>query len=106
MEHATWSGKRGDIHALGIEHKQEPDGSWSQETRITSVLLGAAISSRYPWIAWSGHSTWDPWTREDDPGPRLWLPDWQADVLDILGGRQPWRTVGAAYIGSGPTPES
>lgn len=93
---------RGDTRAIGIEHVETREDVWSQETRITSVLLGAAITRRYPWIAWSDHSEWDPRNRPDDTGNRLYVPDWIADVYDVIGGREPWRTVTAEYDGSRP----
>lgn len=91
--------ERGDVRALGIEHLMQPDGSFSQETRITSVLLGAEILSRYPGIDVSEHATWDPWTRPNDVGNALYIPDWVADVQDVIAGRTPWRTVGPTANG-------
>lgn len=107
--YTVWYGnqKRGDIGAIGIEHKMEPDGSWSQETRITSVLLGADILRRHPNIAVSEHAEWDPWTRANDVGDALYIPDWLADVNDVIAGKTPYRTVGPTANGSaytGPVP--
>lgn len=87
---------RGDIRAIGWEHKQEPDGTISQDTRITSVLAGADLMRRWPHLidAVSEHAEWDPWTRQFDMGDTLYIPDWVEDVKDVLAGRTPWRTVG------------
>lgn len=108
---------RGDIGMIGIEavDRVRADGSiyFDQETRQTLVLLGRDILIRNArlrgtWLADSlsfsitGHQTWDQWTRPDDPGQALYLPDFQADVLDLAAGREPWRTTGADYDGSRP----
>ena len=98
---------RGDYKALGIEHKMEPDGSWSQATRIASVQLGAQILSRWPNLAVSEHADWDPWTRPNDVGIALYIPDWLADVRDVIAGRIPYRTTQLTANGSpytGPVP--
>ncbi len=106
----TWPGlakKRGDIRAIGIEHVMNRDGSWSQATRITSVLLGADITRRHPKIDWSEHARWDPWTRPHDVGDALYIPDWIADVRDLIAGRTPYRVVGPTASGTphpGPDP--
>ena len=108
---------RGDIGMIGIEavDRVRADGSiyFDQETRQSLVLLGRDIlirnaRTRGTWLANSlsfsitGHQTWDQWTRHDDPGQALYLPDYQADVIDLACGREPWRTVGANYDGSKP----
>ena len=108
----TWPGlsaPRGDIKAVGIEHVMEADGSWSQETRITSVLLGAKIWKRWPNLRWSEHAHWDPWNRPFDVGDALYVPDWVLDVKDVIAGKEPWRTVQVTASSTpapktGPTP--
>ena len=103
------AGPRGDIKAIGFEHVMQPDGSWDQETRITSVLLGAEIQARRPQIKWSEHATWDPWQRPNDVGPAVYIPDWILDVLDVVAGHTPYRTVGLTAsgepYGGAPPPE-
>ncbi len=99
---------RGDIGAIGIEHVMQPDGSWDQETRISSVLLGAEIRRRYPNLVWMEHAELDPWTRGNDVGEALYVPDWLKDVDDVIAGRTPYRTVGERasgrpYTGAVPT---
>lgn len=106
----TWPGlskPRGDIRALGFEHVMEPDGTWDQETRLTSVLLGADVSDRWPRLHWDEHAAYDPWTRPNDVGRALWVPDWRADVADVLAGREPYRVVGVddpRFTGSATEP--
>lgn len=108
---------RGDIGMLGIEcvDRQRADGSvyFDQATRRSLVLLVRDILVRNArlrgtWLAdtmsfsITGHQTWDQWTRPDDPGQALYLPDFTADVLDLATGREPWRTVGPEYDGRTP----
>ena len=115
-EVAGASKPRGDIGQLGIEvvDRVRPDGQvyFDQESRITLLLLVRDIvlrraRTRGDWLREfyfpvTGHMTWDPWTRPDDPGQALYLPDFTADLLDLLTGREPWRTVGAEYDGRRP----
>lgn len=107
---------RGDIGQIGIEvvDRMRPDGSiyFDQASRITLVLLARDIlvrraHARADWLRdlyapITGHATWDHWTRPDDPGQALYLPDFVVDVLDLATGRTPWRTVGDEYDGSRP----
>ncbi len=115
-EYAGASKPRGDIGQLGIEvvDRVRPDGSiyFDQDSRVTLLLLVRDIAlrrarTRGDWLREfyfpiSGHMTWDEWTRPDDPGQALYLPDFSADLLDLLTGREPWRTVGADYDGRRP----
>jgi hypothetical protein len=98
---------RGDIGQIGIECVDERMNNkvvLTTTTRRTLVYLLAEIiretarRRRQTWedvyLPISTHSQWDPWTRPEDPGDTLWLPDLQADVIDALSGRAPWRTLG------------
>ena len=94
----TWPGlsaPRGDIRAIGIEHVMDENGLWSQDTRITSVLLAAKIWKHWPNLRWSDHAHWDPQSRPFDVGDALYLPDWILDVKDVMAGREPFRVVNA-----------
>ncbi len=115
-QYAGASRARGDIGQIGIEgvDRRRTDGSiyFDQQTRITLVLLARKILLRHArrrgdWLRdlyfpISAHSTWDHWTRPDDPGQALYLPDFTADVIDLATGREPWRTVGLEYDGRRP----
>lgn len=99
----TWPGlsqRRGDIIMLGFEHVMRADGTWSQDTRITSVLMGAELFKAQPAIASvvSEHALWDPTDRAFDVGDALWLPDWVLDVKDLAAGRVAFRTVGEVAL--------
>jgi hypothetical protein len=118
-QYAGASKPRGDIGMIGIEcvDRRGPGGEiyFDQETRITLLLLARDIMLRHArargdWLRdayfpITGHATWDGWTRPDDPGQALYLPDFQADLLDLLTGREPWRTVGELYDGTQPMGE-
>lgn len=119
-QYAGASKPRGDIGMIGIEavDRVRADGSiyFDQETRETLVLLVRDILIRNArlrgtWLAdalsftITGHQTWDQWTRPDDPGQALYLPDFTADVLDLACGREPWRTVGPVHNGKRPAGE-
>ena len=115
-EYAGASKPRGDIGQLGIEvvDRVRTDGTiyFDQDSRVTLLLLVRDIVLRRARVRgdWlrefyfpvTGHMTWDPWTRPDDPGQALYLPDFTADLLDLLTGREPWRTVSAEYDGRRP----
>lgn len=104
---------RGDIGQIGIEvvDRMREDGSiyFDQLTRRTLLLV---VRDTLIWIArqraeWlrdqpisvTGHQTWDHWTRPDDPGQALNMIDFNADLLDLVAGREPWRTTGVEYDG-------
>jgi hypothetical protein len=98
----TWPGlskPRGDINAIGIECKMEPDGSLSQATRQNLVRCVADIWSRYP-VPTDEHATWDPWTRSHDLGNALYVPDLLEDVRDMMSGLAPRRTVQEVATGT------
>jgi len=113
-QYAGTSKPRGDIGLIGIEmvDSKRADGSIyvDQETRITAVLVvrdimlrAAARAKRdindliFPVYS---HAMLDPWTRPEDPGFTLYMLDFRADVIDLLCGREPWRTTGANYDGT------
>lgn len=100
-------GPRGDYNTFGVEMEDESPASaelapgqlygLSQETRITAVLLGADILRWFPWLTvedFLEHADLDPWTRSEDIGDGLYMPDFRLDVADSFAGREPWRTVG------------
>lgn len=109
-------GPRGDYNTIGVEMEDESPTSTalapgqayglSQETRITAVLLGADIIRRHPWLTVNDfieHADLDPWTRAEDIGDGLYMPDFRLDVADVLAGRTPWRTVGQFARGTATT---
>ncbi len=118
-QYAGASKPRGDIGMVGIEcvDRKRDDGTiyFDQDTRITLLLLVRDIVLRHArerrnWLREfyfpiTGHATWDGWTRPDDPGQAIYLPDFQADLLDLLTGREPWRTVAEHYDGTQPVGE-
>lgn len=91
---------RGDIYANGSEHVMLADGTWTQATRITSLLAHAEAFRANPALlaAISEHATWDQVTRRHDVGEAVWIPDWVLDVKDLIADRVPWRTVGDPYV--------
>lgn len=118
-QYAGWSKPRGDIGLLGIEmvDRRRPDGSiyLDQDTRITTLLLLRGILRRaarragryindlvFPVVS---HAMLDPYTRADDPGQALYMLDLRADLLDLIVGRDPWRTVGFEYDGRQAAPD-
>lgn len=105
-------GRRGDYDTIGIEVEDEDAEStalvrgqtygFSQESRITLVLLLADILRRYPRLKTTDiitHSDLDPWTRPLDPGDAINMTDLRLDVQDVRDGNEPWRTVGATASG-------
>lgn len=113
-------GVRGDYDTFGVELEDESPSSTelapgqayglSQETRITAVLLGADILRWFPGLTVTDfieHADLDPFTRPEDVGDALYMPDFRLDVLDAFEGRTPWRTVGKYARGTanpGPAP--
>jgi hypothetical protein len=111
ITHRKVSGRRGDIGAIGIEHVQDADAHWSQETRISSLLLVRDLMTRWPELAIVEHGDLDPWQRANDVGDALNLADFRADLRDMREGRTPWRTVdvlatGQRHPGPAPAPPS
>jgi len=110
-------GRRGDYDTIGIEVEDEDAAStalvrgqtygFSQESRITLVLLLADILHRYPRLKTTDiitHSDLDPWTRPQDPGDAINMNDLRLDVQDVRDGNEPWRTVGATASGKAAVP--
>lgn len=90
--------KRGDIYANGSEHLMRGDGTWSQDTRITSILAHAEAFKANPGIGTvQEHAELDPRDRAFDVGDAVWVPDWILDVQDVVAGRTPFRTVSEPY---------
>lgn len=117
-QYSGFSKPRGDVGLIGIEtvDHRRADGSiyLDQDTRITTLLLCRDITRRaalrskrlikdliFPWYS---HAQLDPWTRPDDPGQALYMIDFQADLLDLIVGREPWRTTGKEYDGRHSNP--
>ena len=112
-QYAGSSKPRGDIGVIGVEtvDRKRADGTiyLDQDTRVTLLLLLADIQRRAAQRAKRyindlifpvySHAMLDPWTRADDPGQALYMLDFRADLLDLIVGREPWRTVGAEYRG-------
>lgn len=100
-------GTRGDYDSIGIETVDLPGGGpgqsyhLSQETRISLVPLLAEIVQRHGLSVdrIEEHAHWDPWTRPEDLGNALYIPDLRLDVQDQIEGRTPWRTVQAHAFG-------
>lgn len=109
---------RGDVQVVGIEHQQIPDAppekvglqAFSQETRISSLLLARDLVEEYGPLEIVEHADLDKGgSRDDDCGDALFVPDYRADLADLIQGREPWRTVGETANGRphpGPAPES
>ena len=93
--------KRGDYGLYGIETTDVVGGapgqkySLSQETRITLLLLARDVCNEQGITAadWKEHANYDPWTRANDLGDALYIPDFRADLAELLAGMEPWRTV-------------
>lgn len=106
-------GRRGDYDSVGIETVDLPGGGpgqtyhLSRETRISLVAVCANLvkALRLSVADIDEHATWDPWTRPEDVGNALYIPDLRLDVQDVLDGREPWRTVQQHAFGK-PAPES
>jgi len=105
VKHPEIAGERGDIGVIGIEHVQDETGHWSQETRISSLLLVHDLLQRWPELAIVEHADLDPWNRPNDVGDALHLGDFKADLADLDRGLEPWRTVGEEATGT-PRPDS
>lgn len=106
-------GRRGDYDSIGIETVDLPGGgpgqaySLSQETRISLVLVCATLVKALGLTVADidEHAAYDPWTRKEDLGDALYIPDLRLDVQDHLDGREPWRTVQQFAYGK-PAPET
>lgn len=93
---------RGDWRVYGIETCDDPVEAGSeqqyrltQETRITLLLATYDVIRQFsiPTQNVLEHADLDPWTRADDLGDAIYMPDFRADLEDLLAGRTPWRTV-------------
>ena len=103
VTHPGVEGKRGDIGVIGIENVMDATGHWSQETRISLLLLVGNLVKQWPHLADAivEHADLDRWTRADDVGEALHLADFRADLSDLLSGESaPWRTVGEVATGT------
>ena len=103
VTHPKVSGRRGDIGVIGIENVMDATGHWSQETRISLLLLVADLAREWPHLADAiyEHADLDPWQRADDVGDALHLGDFRDDLADLLSGEStPWRTVGEVATGT------
>lgn len=101
--HPDVEGKRGDIGVIGIENVMDATGHWSQETRISLLLLVADLVRQWPHLADAiyEHADLDPWQRANDVGDALHLGDLRDDLTDLLSGEAtPWRTVGEEATGT------
>ena len=101
--HPDVEGKRGDIGVIGIENVMNASAHWSQETRISLLLLVGNLVKQWPHLADAivEHADLDRWTRAEDVGPALHLADFRADISDLLSGESaPWRTVGEVATGT------
>lgn len=100
-------GRRGDYDSIGIETVDVKGGgpgqaySLSQETRISLVLVCATLVKALGLTVEDidEHAAYDPWTRSEDLGDALYIPDLRLDVQNFLDGREPWRTVGKFAYG-------
>ena len=103
VTHPGVEGKRGDIGVIGIENLMDSTGHWSQETRISLLLLVADLVREWPHLADAivEHADLDPWQRAEDVGDALHLGDFRDDLADLLSGESaPWRTVGEVATGT------
>jgi hypothetical protein len=101
--HPDVEGKRGDIGVIGIENVMNASAHWSQETRISLLLLVSDLVREWPHLADAivEHADLDRWQRADDVGDALHLGDFRADLADLLSGESaPWRTVGEVATGT------
>ncbi len=94
--------KRGDYGCIGIETSDIVGGgpgqeySLSQETRISLLLYCRDLVQRHDGLTANSileHANYDPWTRADDLGDALYIPDFRDDLRELLAGMEPWRTV-------------
>lgn len=99
---------RGDYLAYGIETVDIPGGapgqeySLSQDTRITLLLAVRDVCQQFnihPDNVFE-HADFDPVTRSEDLGDALNLQDFRQDLIDLMEGREPWRTVGEFATGT------
>jgi hypothetical protein len=103
VTHPDVEGKRGDIGVIGIENLMDASGHWSQETRISLLLLVGNLVKQWPHLADAivEHADLDPWQRADDVGDALHLGDFRDDLADLLSGEAvAWRTVGEEATGT------
>ena len=103
VTHPGVEGKRGDIGVIGIENVMDETAHWSQETRISLLLLVSDLVREWPHLADAiyEHADLDPWQRADDVGDALHLGDLRDDLTDLLSGEAaPWRTVGETATGT------
>ena len=101
--HPDVEGKRGDIGVIGIENLMDSTGHWSQETRISLLLLVSDLVQEWPHLADAivEHADLDPWQRAEDVGDALHLGDFRDDLTDLRSGESaPWRTVGEVATGT------
>lgn len=98
---------RGDYRAYGIETVDVTGGapdqqySLSQDTRITLLLVVRDVCQQFnisPENVFE-HADFDPVTRSEDLGDALNVTDFRADLVDLMAGREPWRTVGRFATG-------
>ena len=96
------SRKRGDYGCIGIETSDIVGGgpgqeySLSQETRISLLLYCRDLVQTHDELIADSileHANYDPWTRANDLGDALYIPDFRADLAELPAGMEPWRTV-------------
>lgn len=106
--------KRGDYGCIGIETSDIKGGgpgqkySLSQETRISLLLYCRDLVERHDELTAAAileHANYDPWTRAQDLGDALYIPDFRDDLRELLAGMEPWRTVGPEAFGRPAPPE-
>ena len=102
VTHPDMEGNRGDIGVIGIENLMDSTGHWSQETRISLLLLVSDLIAKWPHLADAifEHADLDPWQRADDVGDALHLGDFRDDLEDLHADFDPWRTVGEVATGT------
>ena len=102
VTHPGVEGNRGDIGVIGIENLMDSTGRWSQDTRISLLLLVSDLIAKWPHLADAifEHADLDPWQRADDVGDALHLGDFRDDLEDLHAGFDPWRTVGEVATGT------
>ena len=100
--HPDVEGNRGDIGVIGIENLMNASLHWSQETRISLLLLVSDLIAKWPHLADAifEHADLDPWQRADDVGDALHLGDFRDDLEDLHADYDPWRTVGEVATGT------
>ena len=98
------SQKRGDYGCLGIETSDIKGGgpgqeySLSQETRISLLLYCRDLVRLHDDVTADGileHANYDSWTRSEDLGDALYIPDFRLDLKELLAGMEPWRSTPA-----------